>query len=171
MSDLYARREGRKSGKERGSRSEKKRRNRENESEGIAIDRLLNIIFSARRNFSLFRFPSSPSPPFQERWKRETESGEREDFPPLRFRFYTCRLRTALADAVALLLVLSFVKPDERSRLEAPSFLFFLRAVDALRAGCRLRGLRDALLPSVAAAKNAKDDNREKSVKNSVEDA
>lgn len=92
---------------------------------------LLNIIFSARENFSLFRSPTvvvvAAAFPRRIDTGRDAGGEKKKEFPSsLSFRSYVltaCSRRTRRA---APLFVLSFVKLDERSRLGVPSsFLFF----------------------------------------------
>lgn len=92
--------------------------------------RLLNIIFSARENFSLFRSPAIVAVVFSRERARgdERRRGEerRENFPFRRFRsLYVPTACSRGARRAAPLLVLSFVNHDERSRLGGPSLRFF----------------------------------------------
>lgn len=89
--------------------------------------RLLNIIFSARENFSLFRSPTIVAVAVAVIFSRGQErEEERRNFPFLRFRFYVPTACSRGTRRATPLLVLSFVNLDERSRLgDPPSFLFF----------------------------------------------
>lgn len=92
-------------------------------SETESTGRLLNIIFSTRENFSLFRSPTivAVAVVFQED-RHGTTGGERS-FPFLRFRSYDVPTACSRgARRAASLLVLSFVNRREIS-LKVPSFL------------------------------------------------
>lgn len=110
-------------------------------SETESTGRLLNIIFSARENFSLFRSPTivavavvfSRGQAWDERWRGEFPLSP---FPLLRA---DCVLSRG-ARRAAPLLVLSFVNLDERSRLGAPpSFLLFFSSSPRCRRPSRRR--------------------------------
>lgn len=117
--------------------------------------RLLNIIFSARENFSLFRSPTivAAAAVVFSRGQAWDERGEEENFPFLHFRSYVPTACSRGARRAAPLLVLSFVNLDERSRLGSspplsPSFPFSFSPALSTTKSTPMRGLRDdALLP------------------------
>jgi len=129
-------------------------------SETKSTDRLLNIIFSTRGNFSLFRF-SDHRHRRRRLFKKTGIEWERRRGEFLRFRFYVSTACSRGARRDAPLLVLSFVNLDERSRLRPPplySFFFLPPLVVDDQVGERL--MRWCSSPS----SNGKDDDRRKSV-------
>lgn len=120
MSDLCAIK-GRKKRKKEGNRFADEEATKAR-ARGSAADGLLNIIFSARENFSLFRSPTVVVGAFPRRSMRGRRA---ERFPLLSVSASTYRLACSRTRRAAPLFVLSFVKLDEISLLGAfPSFLF-----------------------------------------------
>lgn len=117
---IYVRRGERKGNEERKSQP-RGNGEMESKSETESTGRLLNIIFSTRENFSLFRSPTIVAVVFQED-RHGTTGGERS-FPFLRFRSYVPTACSRGARRAASLLVLVVCQPRREISLKAPSFL------------------------------------------------
>lgn len=152
---------GDKGKEEEGEREEvaSRRGSDETESEGNRLAVCWISFFPLEKifHFSAFRLSLLSPLPLLRGWIRDDARGRREkkSFPSsLSFRFYVRTAYSRRTRRAAPLFVLSFVKLDERSRLERRpfpfvSFFFFLPACRCRRTSRhRLRGLsNDALLP------------------------
>jgi len=127
---IYVRREEKGRGIKRGSHNREEMakwrvRASSERSETKSTGRLLNIIFSARENFSLFRSPTIVGITDAVVFSRGQTWEERRIPPFHRFRFYVPTACSRDARRAAPLLVLSFVNLDERSRLGLPPLFLF----------------------------------------------